>query len=77
MISDDSTRWIGVGSLIKKRALNIAGKFWFGFINSAIMPSLNESVMRLLKTACLGYIMYKRHIHLGQLTSLKMAMRAE
>uniref|UniRef100_M1DZP0 Polyprotein protein n=1 Tax=Solanum tuberosum TaxID=4113 RepID=M1DZP0_SOLTU len=41
------------------------------------MPSQKESILRHLKSACLGSIMSRRQIDLGLLVSQEMAMRAK
>ncbi|XP_027767695.1 uncharacterized protein LOC114073994 [Solanum pennellii] len=77
MISEDTDKWIGVGASIEKMDLNIAVRFWFGFIRSTVMPSQNEYVLCLPKKACLSFIVSRRSINLGLLMSQEMAIRAK
>ncbi|KAG5585884.1 hypothetical protein H5410_046318 [Solanum commersonii] len=57
--------------------MNIASRYWFGFISTTIMPSQNESILCHPKTSYLGSIMARRWIDLGLLVSQDMAMRAK
>uniref|UniRef100_M1DNF1 Polyprotein protein n=1 Tax=Solanum tuberosum TaxID=4113 RepID=M1DNF1_SOLTU len=61
MISDIT---LGVGAPIEKRGMNIASRYWLGFINSRILPSQNESILRHPKAAFLGSVMARIWIDL-------------
>ena len=64
-----------IGSPIENKDLNLAGMFWFGFINNTIMSSKSESILRSSKTACLVCIISRQGIDLWMPTSQEMDMR--
>ncbi|KAG5630847.1 hypothetical protein H5410_002564 [Solanum commersonii] len=62
---------------IQKKNLNVAMRYWFGFISSTIIASHNESIFCHAKVAYLGYLIKGPRLNLGMIIAKEMLMRAK
>lgn len=65
LILDDPRKFLEEGVRIPKTNLNIAAWFFFDYINTTVMQSLNDLFHHLAKTACMGYIIEDTTINMG------------
>lgn len=76
LIPGTTIRWIETRAPIEMRDLSIVAQFLFGFITNTFISSQNESIIRDLKEAWLGSIIYFRSIDIRLLIEQNMAMRS-